>query len=214
VNLWRIIKMQAALALFVAAAMTQVAHAATTPSQKALDAVGARWNAAAEAYNARPAASYYSADALAAMAGRSQAQAASEQYSAFRTDFPAPSSEPGPASTGYVVGGVLIQPGQSAAEATASVRPDDRAGIRSVDGVAVSAADALALNDATHAARPDDRAGLRGTGASNPVATSVDGSFDWSDAGVGALGAIGTCVLLAGCAVVAVSHRRRRPAVL
>ena len=213
-NLWRIIKMQAALALFVVAAMTQVAHAATTPSQKALDALGARWNAAAGSYNARPAASYYTADQLAAMAGRSQAQAAAAQYSAFRTDFPAASSQPGPASTGYDVGGVLIQPGQSAAEATPSIRPDDRAGLRSIGGASAPTAGALSLNDSAHAVRPDDRAGLRGSEASEPLATSSGGSFDWNDASVGALGAMGIYVLLGGFALLAVNNRRRRPAVL
>jgi hypothetical protein len=260
VNLWRIIKTQAALALFVAAAMTQVAHAGTMPSQKALDALGARWNAVAESYGARPASSYYTKQALDAMGQRSQAQIrfdpgvlfpnadpsspgyvpGAEQYEAFRTDFPSAPPEQGPASTGYVVGGTLIQPGQSVAEARSSVRPDDRAGIRSSDGLAVSnadgslwgtaAAEVLAnepgvstqiLHEAlgTHAAsdrpqgvRPDDRSGVRGPEAQRAAGTTADAGFHWGDAGIGA-GALAIC-LLAGSMLIAFNHRRRKLAVL
>ena len=46
------------------------------------------------------------------------------------------------------------------------------------------------------------------------IATSSGGSFDWNDASVGALGAMGIYVLLGGFALLAVNNRRRRPAVL
>jgi hypothetical protein len=210
-KLWRTIKVHAALTLFVAAAMTQLAQAMPAPSPEAGDAVGARWNAVADAYDARPAASYYSKRALDAMGQRMQAQV--DRYDAFRTDFPSASSEPGPATTGYVVGGQLIQPGQSYAEARAANRPDDRAGIRGVERVANEpsslsarhvALGRLSLNDSVHAAR--------GTDAPQTVVANVDSGFDWGDAGIGALGVFGMSLILAcGAVLVIIHHGRRKP---
>ena len=208
-KLWRTIKVHAALTLFVAAAMTQLAQAMPAPSPEAADAVGARWNAVADAYDARPAASYYSKRALDAMGQRMQAQA--DRYEPFRTDFPSSSSEPGPATTGYVVGGQLVQSGQSHAVGKAANRPDDRAGIRGVVANEPSGVQArhvalgrLALNDSVHA--------TRGTGAPQTVVASVDSGFDWGDAGIGALGAIGTSLILAcGAVLVIIHHGRRKP---
>jgi hypothetical protein len=255
-KLWRIIRIQAALTLFVAAVMTQLAQARPAPSQETGDAVGARWNAVADSYGARPAASYYIKRALDAMGQRMQAQVpvdpgalfpngdpsspgyvpGAERYEALRTDLPSTSSEPGPTTTGYVVGGDLVQPGESAGAAKSAIRPDDRAGIRSVDGIAVSTANgaiwgmipkvvvaneasgmqarhgAHSQNDAVHTARPDGRAGFHGVEAPQMVATNIDRRFDWGDAGIGAIGAFGSSVLLAGCAFLALSHGRRKPA--
>ena len=219
-KLWRIIRIQAALTLFVLAAMTQLAHARPTPSAETGDAVGASWNAQADSDGARPTASYYSKRALYAMGQRMQAQVSvdsgvlfpnadpsspgyvpgAERYQAFRTDFPNAPAEPGPA-TGNIAGGDRIQPGQPAAGAEA-------AGVQARH----AALGALSHNDDVHAVQPDDRPGPRGIEAPQAVASGVDAGFDWSDAGIGAIGAFGTCVLLAGCAFLGLNYGRRRPA--
>ncbi len=192
-NLWKIIKTQAALALFVAAACTQLAHAGirpddrnvgartsivsaseSTPSQAALDAIGARWNAIAESYGARPASSYYSQAALDAMAQRGQAQAAAT--ASFDPGALFPNGDP--TSPGYVPG-------------------------------------AQVANDVHGALRPDDRGGIRAVDDTQTVTGTTDDGFDWHAAGVGALGAVGTCLLLLGCAFLAASRRKQQsPAVL
>ncbi len=99
-NLWTTLKVQAALALFVVAAFTQLAHAgvpnehvrldrpaASFYSNQALKAMGDRWTAMAAYYKAhptkpstpriidRPAASFYSNQALKAMGDRWTAMA-------------------------------------------------------------------------------------------------------------------------------------------
>ncbi len=96
-NLWTTLKVQAALALFVAAAFTQLAHAggpkehakidrpaASFYSPQALKAMGDRWTAMAAFYQHkptatrvidRPAASFYSPQALKAMGDRWTAMA-------------------------------------------------------------------------------------------------------------------------------------------
>ena len=199
-NLWRMIKTQAALTLFVAAAMTQLAHAMPTQSAEATNATGARGNAVADSYDARPAASYYSKRALDAMGQRMQAQAS--HYDAFRTDFPSASSEPGPATTGYVVGGKLIQPGQSngAIEGMIPSVANAPAGVLARH----AALGRLALNDSVHA--------TGGTGAPQTAVANIDSGFDWGDAGIGALGAFCTGLILAcGAVLIIVHHGRRKP---
>jgi hypothetical protein len=83
------------------------------------------------------------------------------------------------------------------------VRPDDRAGFL---GAAVANA------ASSSAVRPDTGGGLRGAGAGSAEATSQGPSgFDWSAAGIGALGAFGVC-LLAVAGVAVIGHERRRHA--
>jgi hypothetical protein len=83
--------------------------------------------------------------------------------------------------------------GVSAGSASAQVRPDDRAGVRGI-GVTNSAA-----------LRPDDRAGFRGTDALTvvPLVASLhpDNGFDWAAAGAGAGSATALMLLLTGAAL-------------
>lgn len=77
-----------------------------------------------------------------------------------------------------------------------SIRPDDRADARGPGGLAV----------VQSGIRPDDRAAVRGPGAIPTVfataGPSADG-FDWADAGIGAVGALGLALLLFGALQVA-----------
>jgi hypothetical protein len=58
------------------------------------------------------------------------------------------------------------------------------------------------------AVRPDDRAGrISPTAVPALPATAADG-FDWTDAGIGAVGAFGLALLLAGASVLGLRHRR------
>jgi hypothetical protein len=198
VNLWKNIKVQAALALFVAAAFTQLAQAgvrpdnrplgpragvsaaSSMPSQKALDAVGARWNAIAESYGARPASSYYTQSALDAMGQRNQAQAPFDSGALF------PNSDP--SSPGYVPGADFSRQLHTALGQLDTYVPG-------VTDFPTTVADPGSTSD-------------------QPTVIVADEGFDWSDAGIGAAGVLGTCLLLAGCALVAASHRKHKPAVL
>lgn len=96
--------------------------------------------------------------------------------------------------------------------AAAAERPDDRAGMLGV-GAAQAVSSGVAVASVT---RPDDRAALRGPGAmdtrgpietSVPVAAAVDG-FDWTDAAIGALGALAVVVLAGALGVAAVRARQ------
>ena len=82
----------------------------------------------------------------------------------------------------------------------AAVRPDDRA-------VRVSPVSAPET-----AVRPDDRPGLRGPGAApqdSPLQIVIrPGGFDWTDAGIGAVFALGLVLLAGGAALVARRHRQ------
>lgn len=82
-----------------------------------------------------------------------------------------------------------------------SARPDDRAGARGPGALVVSQS----------GVRPDDLAGIRGPGSIPAVfvasGSSRDG-FDWSDAGVGAAGALGLALLLLGGLQLAARGRR------
>ena len=95
-------------------------------------------------------------------------------------------------------------PGAIGSEGQAtSVRPDDRA----THGPGLFATDTV-----TEAVRPDDRA-WRGVGPAPTIEPTesplvqVDG-FDWADAGIGALGAFGLGLLLAGASLLAVRRQR------
>jgi hypothetical protein len=83
--------------------------------------------------------------------------------------------------------------GVSAGSASAQVRPDDRSGVRGL-GITDSAAP-----------RPDDRAGFRGTDALTvvPLVASLhpDNGFDWAAAGAGAGSATALMLLLTGAAL-------------
>ena len=95
-------------------------------------------------------------------------------------------------------------PGAIGVVATATaVRPDDRA----THGPGVFATDT-----ATQVVRPDDRA-WRGVGPAPTIEPTesplvhVDG-FDWADAGIGALGALGLGLLLVGASLLAIRRQR------
>jgi hypothetical protein len=116
-----------------------------------------------------------------------------------------------------------------AAAAAGGTRPDDRAthGPGSIDVVATAASlrpddrathgpGALELGTSSEIVRPDDRA-WRGVG-SPPTAEIVESpsllvdGFDWADAALGAVAALGFGLLLAGAAALVL--RRQRAAAL
>jgi hypothetical protein len=98
--------------------------------------------------------------------------------------------------------------------AIAAERPDDRPGMLGVGGV--QAAAQSRIDQGTGALRPDDRAGVRGPGAVDaPVVIASTGSvaavadgFDWTDAAIGALGAIAVIVLAGALGLAAVRARQ------
>jgi hypothetical protein len=95
--------------------------------------------------------------------------------------------------------------GGAAASVSTSIRPDDRAGLRGPGARSQTA---------TAPARPDDRAGVRGPGAAPTVPTTPAASgFDWSDAGIGALGAFGLAMVLFGAMYTIGQSSRSRTAV-
>ncbi len=78
-------------------------------------------------------------------------------------------------------------------------RPDDRAEARGPGALVASSA-----------IRPDDQAGTRGPGSIPPVVVAAGASadgFDWTDAGVGAVGAFGLALLVLGAHQVATRAR-------
>jgi len=65
------------------------------------------------------------------------------------------------------------------------------------------------------AVRPDDRAGIRGIDPGSTVIVSEPTEFDWSDAGIGALGMFAALGILVGAMLLAgYSQRRHKVAVL
>jgi hypothetical protein len=109
--------------------------------------------------------------------------------------------------------GGLLGVGATSAAATVPVRPDDRSGRIGIGAVTDPVDDVtpIAVASVNTPVRPDDRTEPRGPGAF--FAASVEfaalDSFQWDDAALGALAALGT-VLLAGAA--AVTKRLMRPA--
>jgi hypothetical protein len=91
----------------------------------------------------------------------------------------------------------------------ATLRPDDRSGVRGSGPT---------LLVATAALRPDDRSGVRGSGPillAAPVAPVVtvqtqDASFQWGDAGIGAGVAFVAMMLVVGGIVLVSRHRSAR----
>jgi hypothetical protein len=100
-------------------------------------------------------------------------------------------------------GGLL---GVGAVQRTSTAtRPDDRAEVRGP---------ALAIVMRETAPRPDDRPGIRGPGpAPIVVGTQAPSGFDWSAAGIGALGAFGISLLVFAGAQLVVRERGRHAAV-
>jgi hypothetical protein len=169
--------------------------AASYYSPQALKAEGATLTGKAEALGGLPAASYYTPQALAAEAARwtAQAQVYGSTLSALKSD------------------GIQI-----------ALRPDDRAGIHSVDGLAlydtqdrifaIADPEELVRNEPGYApasptptepvqpvqsVRPDNRPGTHGVGPTvEPVTVSGD-RFDWSDYGVGIGSGFGAALLAA-----------------
>ena len=65
------------------------------------------------------------------------------------------------------------------------------------------------------AVRPDDRAGIRGIDPGATVIVSQPSEFDWSDAGIGALGMfMALAILVSAMALAGYSQRRHKVAVL
>ena len=84
---------------------------------------------------------------------------------------------------------------------SSSTRPDDRVGPRGPGSV----------GSPQTAVRPDDLAGTRGPGSIPTVgiaASSSGDGFDWADAGVGAVGAVGLALVLLGGLQLAARGRR------
>jgi hypothetical protein len=99
-------------------------------------------------------------------------------------------------------------------QAVSRVRPDDRAGPLGV-GAATLPQRVAARRVDSAPSRPDDRAGTRGPGAistslQSPAAASVESTFHWDDAALGA-GAV-LALLLIGSAVGLMTRRRGRVA--
>ena len=98
--------------------------------------------------------------------------------------------------------------------AVGAERPDDRAGPLGVGGAQALAS--TGVGDGSAVLRPDDRAALRGPGAfdatvvvATPGAiTAAADSFDWTDAAIGALGALAVVVLAGALGVAAVRARQ------
>jgi hypothetical protein len=89
------------------------------------------------------------------------------------------------------------------APAALAERPDDRPGLHGPG--AQAHVEAVSV-------RPDDRPGIRGPGAAATlILAEPDSGFDWADAGIGALGALGLALALLG-AVQSASKARRRHA--
>jgi hypothetical protein len=121
-------------------------------------------------------------------------------------------------------------------ERGATLRPDDRAGVRGVEPAAVAPdlsevgrhlrpddrsavrGSGPTLLAATAALRPDDRSGVRGSGPTllaAPVAPIVtapteDASFQWGDAGIGAGVAFVAMMLVVGGIVLVARQRSAR----
>jgi hypothetical protein len=94
----------------------------------------------------------------------------------------------------------LHGPGAHTEVTAVSARPDDRAGVRGPGAPSLVLAASV---------RPDDRAGVRGPGAAPTVLLTQPGTgFDWTDAGIGALGAFGLALVLFGGLQVASRTRR------
>ncbi len=101
-----------------------------------------------------------------------------------------------------------------------AVRPDDRPGLRGpgavIDAVSLRPDDrairVTPVSAPETAVRPDDRPGLRGPGAApqdSPLQIVIrPGGFDWTDAGIGAVFALGLVLLAGGAALVARRHRQ------
>jgi hypothetical protein len=184
------------------AVQTSKSAASFYPSQ-ALKAEGATLTAKAKALGGMPAASYYTPEALAAEAARwtGQVQAYST-LEALKSD-----------------------------DIQVSVRPDDRAGIHSVDGLAlydtqdrifgIADPEELVRNEPGYApatptespvqsVRPDDRPGTQGPGPTfEPVSAPVaGGGFDWADWAIGIGSGLGITVLVAAAALM--PYRRKR----
>jgi hypothetical protein len=96
-------------------------------------------------------------------------------------------------------------PGALDTTLAAATRPDDRAGMRGPGAIDQP-------NTVSTSTRPDDRADTRGPGAFEQptvVVTHSSTGFDWGDAFVGALGGIGTALLLTGALFLLLGQRTR-----
>ena len=98
-----------------------------------------------------------------------------------------------------------------------SVRPDDRAGIRGAEPLAVGSdlseiqrhVRADEIGSSSFSTRPDDKAGIHGPGiVQTPEVVTVNGDgFDWKDAGIGAGTALGVALVLMSAFLI--SKRRQ-----
>jgi hypothetical protein len=95
--------------------------------------------------------------------------------------------------------------GGAGALAAAVTRPDDRAARRGPEGAEATR---------TTSVRPDDRSGTRFPGAVPIVsATETASLFDWSDAAIGAVGALGAALLILAATRLVGREGRRQAAV-
>ena len=97
--------------------------------------------------------------------------------------------------------------------AVSPVRPDNRAGVLGVGAVTILE-QAPARSLGATPVRPDDRAGMHGPSAiiaaplPSPTTSSVESSFQWDDAALGA-GAMLGLLLLLGAVGLTIRHRGR-----
>ncbi len=202
------IRTQTALALLVAASLPQVAQSAGY-KPFVTDFGRADTPAVAESSNYKPfvtdfpratatdsAASHYSAAAVQAMGARYDAMAKSyatrpaasylprEAVQAMGQRYQAQVSAANSTTSGYVVGGELVPQGEVYQPTRVITPPRDLP------------------------VRPDDRAGVRGIDDTPVAAAATSGSFDWTDAGIGAASGLGLSLLLVGGLVLGLSTRR------
>jgi hypothetical protein len=212
-NLGTKFRLQAALALVVAGALPQLAHA------------GSQGPLATDAHDRAPvvqsAASHYTPQALKAMGARYQAMA--DAYAKRSAGTASRAATSVPKSSPYYYGGnvapVTTKKTSGAATSVPKSSPYYYGG--NVAPVTTKTAHAttrqydvggtLVFPDATNV-RPDDRAALRGVDPVQPVITPDPSGFDWGDATIGAAGGAGAALLLIGATLIAMLGRRQRVA--
>jgi hypothetical protein len=214
-NLRTKFRLQMALTLVVAGALPQLAHAGGTgplatdahdraPAQsaaashytpQALRAMGARYQAMADAYAKRS-----RGTAAATSVPKSSPYYYGGNVAPVTTKQRSDATASVPESSPYYYGG-NVAPVTTKPSAHATTRQYD------VGGTLVSP-------DVPPSVRPDDRAAARGADPAQPVvAVTPDPSgFDWGDATIGAAGGAGAALLLIGATLIAMLGRRQRVA--
>jgi hypothetical protein len=210
------------------------APAASYYTVEALKAEGASLTAKAKALGGMPAASYYTPEALAAE-GQTLTAKAKVLGGAPASNYYTPEALAAEAArwTGQVQVYSTLDALKSDGIQPLGVRPDDRAGIHSVDGLAlydtqdrifaIADPEELVRNEPGYApatpidsqplqsVRPDNRPGPQGPGPTvEPVSAPVTGGgFDWSDWAIGIASGLGATALVAAVALMPFRRKRK-----